>query len=42
MMANRKGIHISGHYIVSINDTRYAFSCICTLNYKKLKGRTES
>ena len=30
MMANRKGIHISGHYIVSINDTRYQ---VCLFMY---------
>ena len=38
-MATRKGIHISGHYVASINAMPFH---ICTLNYKKLKGRTES
>ena len=35
-MASRKAIHISGHYVVSINTTRYAFH-VRTLNSKKLK-----
>ena len=39
-MASRNGIHIfSGHYVVSINVTPFH---VCTLNSKKLKGRTES
>ena len=37
-MATRKGIHISGHYVVSINAMPFR---LCTLNSKKLKGRTE-
>ena len=40
-MATRKGINISGHYIVSINATYCTFD-ICTLYSKNLKGRTES
>ena len=35
----RKGIHISGHYVESINAMPYLK---CTLNFKKLEGRTES
>ena len=38
-MATRKGIHISGHYVVSINAMPFH---IRTLNSEKLKGRTES
>ena len=38
-MASRKGIHISGHYVISINAMPFH---MCTLNSKKLKGRTES
>ena len=38
-MASRKGIHISGHYVVSINAMPFH---IHTLNSKILKGRTES
>ena len=38
-MASRKGIHFSGHYVVSINAMPFH---ICTSNSKKLKGRTES
>ena len=38
-MASRKGIPISGHYVVSINAMPFH---IWTLNSKKLKGRTES
>ena len=38
-MASRTGINISGHYGVSINVVPFY---ICTLNSKKLKGRTES
>ena len=40
-MATRKGINISGHYVVSINAI-CIFIYICTLYLKKLKGRTES
>ena len=38
-MASRMSINISEHYVVSINATPFH---ICTLNSKKLKGRTES
>ena len=38
-MTTRKGINISGHYIVSTNATSFH---ICTLNYEKQKGQTES
>ena len=39
-MANRMGIHISGHYVVS---TKNAMTFhICTLISEKLKGRTKS
>ena len=38
-MATRKGIQISGLYVVSINAMPFH---ICALNSKKLKGRTES
>ena len=38
-MASRKGINISGYYVVSINAMPFH---ICALNSKKLKGRTES
>ena len=38
-MASRKGINISGHYVVSIKAMPFQR---CTLNSKKLKGRTES
>ena len=38
-MASRKGINISGHDVVSISAMLFH---ICTLNSKKLKGRTES
>ena len=38
-MTSRKGINIVGHYVVSINVMPFN---ICTLNSKKLKGRTES
>ena len=38
-MASRKGIHISGHYVVSINAMPFH---ICTLIFSKMKGRTES
>ena len=38
-MATRKGINISGHYVVSINAMPFHR---CTLNSKKLKGRTDS
>ena len=34
IMANRKGIHISGHYVVSINVMPFQG---CTLNSNKLK-----
>ena len=37
-MATRKSINSSGHYVVSINAMIFH---ICTLNSKKLKGRTE-
>ena len=36
-MATRKGIHISGHYVVSI---KAAFSYMYS-EFKNLKGRTE-
>ena len=36
-MAIRKDIHISEHYVVSINAMPFY---ICTLNSKKLKGQT--
>ena len=39
-MSNRKGITISGHYVVWLN--AMPFHLLCTLNSKKLKGRTES
>ena len=39
-MASRKGINISGHYVVSINATRYAFSYM-HFEFLKNKGRTE-
>ena len=35
-MATKKGIQISGHYVVSIN------AVICTWYSNKMKGRTES
>ena len=38
-MASRKGIHISGHYVVSINSIPFY---ICTLDSKNLEGRIES
>ena len=38
-MASRTNINIYGHYFVSINAMLFH---ICTLNSKKLKGRTES
>ena len=38
-MASRKGIDISRHYLVSINAMPFY---ICSLDYKKLKGRTVS
>ena len=42
-MASRKGIHISRHHVVSINaSSYYMYFQICTLNSKKVKGRTES
>ena len=42
-MASRKGIHISGHYVISINATVPGMPFhIRTLNSKKMKGRTES
>ena len=37
-MASRTGIHISGHYVVSIIATSFY---ICTVNSRKLKGRIE-
>ena len=37
-MASRKGIHISGHYVVSMNDMPFHS---CSLNLKILKGRTK-
>ena len=37
-MMNRKGIQISGHSVVSINDMPFP---VCTLNPKKSKGWTE-
>ena len=39
-MASRKGINISGHYIVSINSM--PFHVLCTLDSNKSKGRTKS
>ena len=41
-MATRKSINISGHYVVSINATRYITFHICTLYSKNMKCRTES
>ena len=38
-MASRKSANISGHYIVWINVMPFR---ICTLDSKKMKGRTES
>ena len=38
-MASKKGKHISGDYVVSINDMVFH---TCTLNSKKLEGRTKS
>ena len=38
-MATRKGIHISGHYFVPIDVMPFH---MCTLNSKKMEGRTES
>ena len=38
-MASRKGVHISGHYMVSINAMPFH---TCTLNSKKMEDRTES
>ena len=38
-LATRKGINISGHYVVSINSIIFH---VYTLNSKKMKGRTES
>ena len=38
-MTNRKGIQISGHYVVPINDVHFH---IFTLNSKKMKSPTES
>ena len=40
-MASRKGIYIYGYYVVLINTRSIPFYT-CTLNSKKLKGRTES
>ena len=37
-MATRKGIHISGLYVVSINAMPFY---VCTLNSKILEGRTD-
>ena len=39
-MTSSRGIHISRHYVVSINAMPLVY--ICTLNSKRLKGRTES
>ena len=39
-MVTRKGINISGHYVVSTNAIH--FHILCTLNSKKLNSRTES
>ena len=39
-MASRKGISISGRYVVSINYMHF-HKFIYTFNSKKLKGRTE-
>ena len=38
-MTTRKGINISGHYVVSINARPFH---ICSLNSEKFKGWTES
>ena len=38
-MASTTGITISGHYVVSINAMPFL---VYTLNYKKMKGLTES
>ena len=38
-MASRTGIHIFGHYRLSINTIPFH---ICSLNSKKRKGRAES
>ena len=38
-MAIRKGIHISGHHVVSINAICLSYT-VCTLYSKKMKGRT--
>ena len=37
-MATRKGTNMSGHYVVLINTMPFH---ICTLDFKKLKDRTE-
>ena len=37
-MVTKKGINISGHYVVSMNAMPFH---ICTLISKKMKGRTE-
>ena len=42
-MATRKGINISGHYVVSISAVCLFIQLyMCTLHSKKLKDRTES
>ena len=38
-MASKKGIDISEHHVVSIDAMPFH---LCTSNFKKLKGRTES
>ena len=40
-MVSRKGINISGHYVVSINAVPSIYQ-VCTLSSKHLKRRTES
>ena len=40
-MTTRKGLNISGHYVVSINAMPFIY-IICTLNNKKMEGPTQS
>ena len=41
-MATRKGIHISGHYVISINVICLFIYLVCSLCSKILKGQTQS
>ena len=42
IMGTRKGIHIFGYYVVSINATPFHIILVlCALNSEKLKSQTE-